>query len=84
MPSARYAVLAPLCLALSRSKAKAQRRFDKHAKEGSAPPLHLWIVPCYTDVACSISKKGCPCGNYVPGTNKLKPADQQWHLVKPQ
>lgn len=62
----------------------AKARFDKHAKEGSAPPLHLWIVPCYTDAVCAMSKKGCPCGAYIPKTHKLKPADQQWRLVKPQ
>ncbi|KAI7842562.1 hypothetical protein COHA_003799 [Chlorella ohadii] len=62
----------------------AKARFNKHAKEGSAPPLHLWIVPCYTDAVCAVSKKGCPCGAYIPKTHKLKPADQQWRLVKPQ
>ena len=61
----------------------AKLRFSKHAKEGSAPPLHLWIVPCYTNLVCAASKKGCPCGNYVPKTHKLKPVDEQWRLVKP-
>lgn len=66
------------------SKFFAKLRFNKHAKEGAAPPLHLWIVPCYTNVVCAASKKGCPCGAYIPKTHTLKPADQQWRMVKPQ
>lgn len=74
----------PIFLLTRGSKFFAKLRFNKHAKEGAAPPLHLWIVPCYTNVVCAASKKGCPCGAYIPKTQTLKPADQQWRMVKPQ
>jgi hypothetical protein len=51
---------------------------------GSAPPLKLWLVPCYTNSTCSASPQGCPWGNYVPGTKNLKPAGQRWVQILPK